>query len=151
MRAMPPAASLATPFDPTGHVPLAVSVVGVVLLAILAVIALLALAGFLAGRRHDAAHRTATQARIRAANTALAQAHAADEGWDRTALEAAARDAARAQGFAAADDLELVLVAVDDRPGVDDDRAVFAVRDGERSVDLVLGRVDGAWRPVDVP
>ncbi|MGX6449283.1 hypothetical protein ACVU7I_14635, partial [Patulibacter sp. S7RM1-6] len=85
---MPPAASLATPIDPTGHVPLAVSVFGVVLLAIVAVVALLALAGFLAGRRHDAARRAATAARIRAANAALAQAHAADEGWDRAALEA---------------------------------------------------------------
>ncbi|WP_210492214.1 hypothetical protein [Patulibacter sp. SYSU D01012] len=148
---MPPAASLATPLDPTGHVPLAVSVVGVVLLAVLAVVALLALAGFLAGRRHDARRRADTQDRIRAANTALAHAHAADEGWDRAALEAAAREAARAQGFAADGALELVLVAVDDRPGVDDDRAVFVVRDGERSADLVLGRVDGAWRAVDVP
>jgi hypothetical protein len=44
--------------------------------------------------------------------------------------------------------VELVLVAVDDQPGVDADRAVFTVRDGERELELVLGRTGGTWAPV---
>jgi Tfp pilus assembly protein FimT len=123
--------------------------VGIVVLAIIAAIVLLALTGWVAGRRRSHAHHDETMARIRAANSALARAHAADEGWDRAALEAAARDAARSRGFRDADALELVLVSVDDRPGVDEDRAVFALVDGDRRTELVLGRRGGAWRAED--
>jgi hypothetical protein len=148
MRAMPAALSTALT-DPTGHVPLAVSVVGVVLLVIIAVIALLALTGFLAARRRDESQRAVTDERIRAANSALAAAHAADEGWDPTVMRAAALDAARSLGIADPSAVGLSLVSVDDRPGVSDDRATFVVADGERTHEIVLGRAaDGAWLPV---
>jgi hypothetical protein len=147
MPAMPSAAPTALT-DPTGHVPLAVSVVGVAVLVILGLVALLALSGWIAGRRHDDARRDVVDARIRSANASLAAAHAADEGWDPAALHAAARQAATAVGVADPDAVELVLVAVDDQPGVDADRAVFTVRDGERELELVLGRAGGTWAPV---
>jgi hypothetical protein len=147
MPAMPSAAPIALT-DPTGHVPLAVSVVGVAVLVILGLVALLALSGWIAGRRHDHARRDVVDARIRSANASLAAAHAADEGWDPAALHAAARQAATAVGVTDPDAVELVLVAVDDQPGVDADRAVFSVRDGEREVELVLGRTGGTWAPV---
>jgi len=139
----------ALPTALTGHVPLAVSVVGIVALAIVAAIVLLVLAGWLAGRRHHHDHHGEVAARIQAANSALARAHAADEGWDHAVLEAAARDAARARGVADPDAVELVLVSVDDQPGVDDDRATFTVVDEGRSIEIVLGRVGGAWHPLD--
>jgi len=132
----------------TASVPLAVSVVGIVLLAIIALIALLALTGFVAGRRRAEANRDAILARVREANHALAAAHAADEGWDPATLEATARDVARARGLAAAD-VDLVLIAVDDQPGVTDDRAVFQAVDGDRRVEIVLGRTATGWAPVD--
>jgi hypothetical protein len=147
MPAMPSAVPIALT-DPTGHVPLAVSVVGVAVLAIIACVALLVLSGWIAGRRHDHARRDVVDARIRAANASLAAAHAADEGWDPAALHAAARQAATNVGVADPDAVELVLVAVDDQPGVDADRAVFTVRDGERELEVVLGRAGGTWAPV---
>jgi len=148
MRAMPAALSTALT-DPTGHVPLAVSVVGVVLLVILAIIALLALTGFLAARRRDESQRAVTDERIRSANSALAAAHAADEGWDPNAMRQAALDAARGLGIADPSAVGLSLVSVDDQPGVDNDRATFVVADGERTHEIVLGRTaDGAWLPV---
>jgi hypothetical protein len=147
MRAMPPAV-IATLSDPTGHVPLAVSVVGVVVILVVALVALLVLSGWIAGRRHDAGRRDVVADHIRSANAALAAAHAADEGWDPAVLHAAARDAAVRAGVTDPSAVELVLVSVDDRPGVDDDRAVFTVRDGEREIELVLGREAGAWAPV---
>ncbi|CAB4941202.1 unannotated protein [freshwater metagenome] len=135
--------------DPTGHVPLAVSVVGVVLLVIIAVVALLGLTGYLAARRRDESQRAATDERIRAANSALAAAHAADEGWDPVVMRAAALDAARTLGIAAPSAVGLSLVSVDDQPGVTDDRATFVVADGERTHEIVLGRGDdGRWLPV---
>lgn len=137
------------PFPRGGDVPLAVSTVGIVVLVVVAAIAAMAVTGWVAGRARSRANRDEMMARIRAANTALAQAHAADEGWDRSALEAAAREAARSRGFEDPDALELKLVSVDDRPGVDDDRAVFSLVDGERREDLVLGRAGGAWRAID--
>lgn len=133
----------------TGHVPLAVSVVGIVVIAVVAAIALLALTGWVAGRRRAHASRDRTLERLRLANSALAEAHASDEGWDRAALEAAARDAARARGIADTTAVELVLVSVDDQPGVDDDRATFTVVDGDRSIELVLGRTGGVWSAID--
>lgn len=131
------------------NVPLAVSVVGIVLLVILLAVALLALTGFVAGRRRALGRRDHVLARVREANNALAAAHAADEGWDRSALESAARDAARSRGVADPDAIELVLVEVDDQPGVDDDRATFAIVDGDVRTEIVLGRVGGVWQPVE--
>lgn len=148
MRAMPAALSTALT-DPTGHVPLAVSVVGVVLLVVVGVVALLGLTGFLAARRRDESQRAVTDERIRAANSALAAAHAADEGWDPAALHAAALDAARAAGISDPSAVGLSLVSVDDQPGVANDRATFVVADGERTHEIVLGRTtEGEWLPV---
>jgi hypothetical protein len=148
MRAMQAAPSTALT-DPTGHVPLAVSVVGVVLLVVVATVALLALTGWLAARRRDASTRAVTDERIRSANSALASAHAADEGWDPAVLRAAALQAARGLGVADPSAVGLSLVRVDDRPGVTDDRAVFVVADGERTHEIVLGRsAGGEWRAV---
>jgi hypothetical protein len=105
---------------------------------------LLAIGGYIAITRRTQASTHDLLAEVRRADEALAAAHAEDKGWERTGLEAAARSAyAEAHG----DDevRELHLVQVVDRPGTDDDQAVFRVvtDSGERT--LVLGRRDGAW------
>jgi hypothetical protein len=82
---------------------------------------------------------------IRRADQALEQARAADRGWDRELIHAAARSALgdHRPGFEP-DSMDLVLV--DDRPGVEEDRAhLIAARPGE-TVRLVLARdASGAW------
>ena len=113
------------------------------ILIVLIVLALLVVALFVGGyvangRRRDA-ERTALHARVQQADQHLARAHAEDKGWERSGLEAAAR-AAYAQQHGS-EPRELVLVQVIDRPGTDEDEAVFEA-DGRQ---LVLGRQAGDW------
>ena len=105
---------------------------------------LLAVGGAIATTRRTEASSDDLRAQLRAADQALAAAHAEDKGWERGRLEEAAR-AAFAQTYADEVLRELHLVQVVDNPGTEEDQAVFrAVTDtGERS--LVLGRRDGAW------
>ena len=63
--------------------------------------------------------------RLEQANHDLAEAAAADRGWDRETLEAAARRVYAEQR--GAEPAELLLVEVLDRPGTDEDHAVFRV------------------------
>src|SRR3954466_14117478 len=96
------------------------SVLAIVLI-VLAVLILLFLAGGLVVARRRA-NRPGRDAHILAADHALEQARAADRGWDRSLIEAAAREALQSSrpGFSPA---SLDLVLVDDRPGVEQDRA----------------------------
>jgi type II secretory pathway pseudopilin PulG len=111
----------------------------IVLLVIALLLAALFIGGYVAnGRRRDA-ERTALHARVQAADQELARAHAEDKGWERGGLESAARSAFTERH--GRDPQALHLVQVVDRPGIDDDEAVFEA-DGER---LVLGRTDGSW------
>ena len=105
---------------------------------------LLAIGGWIATTRRTQSRAADLHAQLRAADAALAAAHAEDKGWERGRLEEAARQAFSSRY--ADEQLEaLHLVQVVDRPGTDADEAVFrAVTDrGERT--LVLGRRDGAW------
>jgi hypothetical protein len=74
----------------------------------------------------------------------LAAAAAADRGWERAGLEAAARAAweARHPGEPVRD---LELVEVIDEPGTAEDYAVFRVRGERGGAQLTLGRRDGNW------
>ena len=115
-----------------------------VLLIILIVIAVLviglAIGGYvLTGRRRDR-ERAALVAQTEQADQHLAEAHAQDKGWERSALETAAR---RIYGerHGGGEPRELQLVQVVDRPGTDEDEAVF-MADG---AELRLGRRDGEW------
>ena len=107
-------------------------------------VVVLAIGGWIATTRRTASRSADLHAQVRAADEALAQAHAEDKGWERSRLEEAAR-AAFAQAHAGEQLQALHLVQVVDRPGTEDDEAVFrAITDsGERT--LVLGRRDGAW------
>ncbi len=116
----------------------------VVLIVLAVLIALLFVGGYLANSRRRDAERAALHARAQEADGQLAAAHAEDKGWERETLEAAAREvfAARPAGGRVR---SLELVQVVDRPGTDDDQAVFrAVTDGGEQR-VVLGRRDGRW------
>ena len=78
------------------------------------------------------------------ADRALEQARAADKGWDRQALEQAARRALEERRPGAAYEA-LDLVLVDDRPGVEQDRAHFRASGAGEAAHVVLVRREGAW------
>jgi hypothetical protein len=116
-----------------------VSTLAIILTVFVVLVVALAIGGYvLLGRRREA-QRASLHAQAQEADQHLARAHAEDKGWERAGLEAAARAAyAERHGREPAD---LMLVQVVDRPGVEDDEAVFHA-DGER---LVLGRRGGDW------
>ncbi len=120
------------------------STVAVVILAIVVLLALLAAGGALAQRRKLARNRAVFESQLQQVNEDLAAARAEDRGWERDSLEAAARDAyarERPGGMTP----ELTLVQIVDRPGTDEDKAIFQVGDPDRAETLTLGRQDGAW------
>ena len=75
-------------------------------------------------RARRAARRARSSGMSRAADQALEQARAADRGWDRDTMEATARAAIESArpGWRLR---RLHLVLVDDRPGIEEDRAHF--------------------------
>jgi hypothetical protein len=120
-----------------------VSTLEIILLALVLVVALMIAGGLLVNaRRYRAQERTLGGA-VLAADQALATAHAEDKGWDRSLMEAAARDAFAERSR---DDIEeLHLVQVLDRPGTEEDEAVFRVVTESGEHDVRLGRREGAW------
>jgi Tfp pilus assembly protein PilE len=117
------------------------SALAVVLIVIAVVVLLLFVGGYVANARRREAERAALLARAREADRHLADAHAQDKGWERTSLEEAARTAYIDRNGQAPQ--RLTLVQVVDRPGVDEDEAVFDA-DG---TELVMGRRGGEWGP----
>ena len=117
---------------------------GIVIVVFVVLVIILAVGGAYARRRQLEASRGSFDTRVAQINEDLAAAHAQDRGWAREGLEAAARAAyATERGGAEPDDLTLVQIV--DRPGTDDDRAVFRVTSGERDERLTLGRRSGEW------
>ena len=109
------------------------------LVIVLLVFLVLAVGGAIASRRRMAATHGRFEVNLQQVNRDLAAAHPEDRGWERAAHEDAARRAYAAERGSEPGDLELVQVV--DRPGTDDDHAVFAVG-RER---LTLGRSGGEW------
>ena len=109
------------------------------LIIVIVVLLLLAIGGYFARKRQLERSRPAFERSLEQVNRDLAAAAAQDRGWDRTVLEDAARRIyADERGGEPPD---LLLVEVRDRPGTDEDQAVF--RCG--SEQLTLGRRDGQW------
>jgi len=127
-----------------------VSTVAIVVLAVLAVLVLLALVGAAGASRRNRAGRHRLAENLRAVDRQLAAALAEDRGWERAALEGAARTAF-AERRPGAEIAALELTRVVDQPGTDDDLAVFrvTVADGG-ACELTLGRRDGAWHATAV-
>jgi hypothetical protein len=128
-------------------VPLAISTFAIVLIAVAAVLAVLLLLGFLGARARDRRQAGSWEEAVRSADAALAQAAASDRGWERNAMESAARAALEeARPGWSYDNLHLVLV--DDRPGIDEDRAHFvAIDDGGQEARVVIAREGDRWSP----
>jgi len=122
-----------------------VSVLGIVLVVIVVVVALLVVGGLVITRRRAGAQEARLRSEVEEANQALASAHADDKGWHRDRLEQAAREAFAERS--AADVRELQLVQVVDRPGKDDDQAVFRVITDHGSEYLHLDRHGDRWLP----
>jgi hypothetical protein len=119
-----------------------VSAFAVILLVLAVVVVLLVVGGFVAAGRRARADRAQLLRLIERANTALADAHAEDNGWDLERLQDAAHHA-----FAEGAVDELHLIQVIDRPGTDADEAVFRVRAvGGGWSELTLARTGDAWR-----
>ena len=118
-----------------------------VLAIVLIVVGLLAILFFVGGlvvvRRRR--RNPAIEEHIKRADRALEQARAADRGWARELLHEAARLALEAErpGFAVE---RMDLVLVDDRPGVEQDRAHMLAHGGDESATVVLTRdAEGRW------
>ena len=114
----------------------------IIVLAIVALIVLLAVGGAVARRRQLERSQGRFDQSLAQVNRDLAAAHAEDNGWERSLLEDAARQAYASER--GSDPAELELVQVIDRPGTDDDHAVFSCGPEARER-LTLGRRDGQW------
>ena len=113
------------------------------LIIILVVFAVLIVGGMIARQRQLARSRPAFERALAQVDRDLAAAAASDRGWDRALLEAAVRRVST-ERFGAEPD-ELTLVEVIDKPGTDQDQAVFEVTSGGDRHRVVLGRRDGDW------
>jgi hypothetical protein len=109
------------------------------LIIVLVVLAVLAIGGYFARKQQLKRSRPAFDRSLEQVNRDLATAAAQDRGWDRSTLEAAARRIYATERGGEPPDL--TLVEVRDRPGTDQDQAVFRCG-GEQ---LTLGRRDGEW------
>ena len=125
--------------------PLAISTFAIVLIAVAAVIAVFLVLGFIATRARDRRQAGTWEEAVRSADAALAQAAATDRGWHREAMESAARAALEEHrpGWRYRD---LHLVLVDDRPGIEEDRAQFmAIGDDGDEAAVLLAREGDRW------
>jgi hypothetical protein len=115
-------------------------VIGVVVV----VLVLLAVGGYVANRRASADTEAAFEAHVQQSDQDLARAHAADRGWARETLEAAARRAWDERRPGTAPD-SLLLAQVSDPAGTEEDKAVFLVESGGARHHLTLGRRGDEW------
>ncbi len=106
--------------------------------------ALLFVGGLIARRRHDERLAPRYLQDVAEADNALEQARAEDKGWDRDDMQALARQALET-AHPGTNFERLHLILVDDRPGIDEDRAHYEAWDGDRSVRVVLTRSDAGW------
>jgi hypothetical protein len=113
------------------------------LIIVLAILLVLIVGGAIARRAQLARSRGAFDASLERVNRDLATAAAQDRGWDRDTLEAAARRAFTEEHGAEPD--ALTLVEVLDRPGTEEDQAVFRAEGAGRAHQLTLGRHQGDW------
>ena len=100
--------------------------------------------GLLGARVRDRRQAGTYAEHVANADSALEQARASDRGWHRDAMEEAARSSiADAKGDWNFRDLHLVLV--DDRPGVEEDRAHFVAVGSDGECRVVLARAGDRW------
>jgi len=120
------------------------STLAIILIVVGVLVVLLLVGGLTAARRRARDGAVDYAAHVAAADHALEAARAADRGWDREVMEDVAR-AALNEHHPGWDYRTLELVLVDDRPGIDQDRAEFEAADGDRRVRVTLARDDTGW------
>jgi type II secretory pathway pseudopilin PulG len=120
-----------------------VTTLEIVIVVVVLVIAGLVVGGLVASGRRARADEGARRTELEAANQALAMARAQDRGWERSLLEEACRAAFAERSPAEIRELELVQVV--DRPGIEEDQAVFRVVTEHGAEYLHLDRRGDAW------
>jgi hypothetical protein len=120
-----------------------VSALEIVIVVLVLLIVVLVAGGIVATGRRQRADDPALRAELEVANEALALAHATDKGWERSLLEEACRAAFAERS--AAEIRELQLVQVVDKPGTEEDQAVFRVITEHGSEHLHLDRHGDTW------
>jgi hypothetical protein len=120
------------------------STVAIVVIAVGVLVLLLVVGGLAGARRREQLEGPAFEARLAEADRALQSALALDRGWDPALLRRAADEAlARSHPGVAFDPVHLVWV--EDRPGVEEDRAHYDAHAGSERVRVVLTRDRGGW------
>ena len=117
----------------------------IVVLVIVLLVVALGIGGYVASGRRQRGDDAALQKELEAANEALALARASDKGWERSLLDEACRAAFAERS--AAEIRELQLVQVVDKPGTEEDQAVFRVVTDHGSEYLHLDRRGDVWIP----
>jgi hypothetical protein len=121
------------------------STLAIVLIVIGVVILIALVLGFLGARARDRHGAASWTRNVAEADAALEEARASDRGWEREAMSVAAR-AALAESRPGSPFDELLLVLVDDRPGIEEDRAHFvALHGGDEVARVVLARRGDNW------
>jgi hypothetical protein len=120
-----------------------VSALAIIVIVVVILLVLLFVGGLIANGRRTREREDETLSAVREADHALALARASDRGWDRDVLEAAAREAFAARS--PAEVRELLLMRVVDRPGTEEDQALFRVVTDAGSEEILLVRHGGAW------
>ena len=117
-----------------------------IVIIVIAVLGLVLVVGGRAVLRRRAEHgEAAFDAELQKANTDLAAAHAADNGWEPARVQAAAMEAFQREQPGTPIE-SLTLVQVIDPPGTEDDKAVFEVVSMGQPMRLTLGRQGDDWR-----
>ena len=119
------------------------SALAIIIVVFVLLVVLLIVGGLIANARRARGGEDELRVALREADRALAAARAVDRGWDREAMEAAARAA-----FAARSPVEigeLLLLQVVDRPGTEEDQALFRVVTDAGSEEILLVRREDAW------
>jgi hypothetical protein len=125
------------------------STLALILIVAALVVVVLLVAASVAVRRRTERDSEAYGRHLAAADHALEAARASDRGWDRGVMEDVARTALD-RHRPSWDFRSLDLVLVDDRPGVDEDRAHFEASDGDERVLVVLTRGESGWTAGEV-
>ena len=124
------------------------SVIAIIIIVVVLLLVLLIVGGLVASARRARGGEDQLLAALHEADRALAAARAVDRGWDREAMEAAARAAFAARSPAPIG--ELLLLQVVDRPGTEEDQALFRVVTDAGSEEILCVRDDaGGWRAAE--
>jgi hypothetical protein len=120
-----------------------VNTLEIVIVVVVLLVIVLAVGGVVATGRRQRRDDPALRAELEAANEALALARASDKGWERSLLEEACRAAFADRSAAEIRDLQLVQVV--DKPGTEEDQAVFRVVTDHGAEYLHLDRHGDTW------